>query len=51
MFHEHLVLSLTKDWINIFGKLPTFTVFLDNKKRLILQSEPCSIKEIRHPGD
>lgn len=42
-FEDNLILSLSKDWINLFEKIPEFSVRI-SKKKLVLESIP-TIKE------
>jgi len=39
LFEDHLIVSLDKKWLDVFGSLPLFDVFIDKKKRLCLQSK------------
>ena len=45
IFENYLIISLSKDWINVFDEVPKFEVFIDNKKRLILVG-PTIVKKI-----
>jgi hypothetical protein len=38
LFEDHLILSLSKDWINYFKKIPTFSFEVKDGK-IILTSE------------
>lgn len=38
-FEDRLIISLSKEWVDIFGKIPEFKVFIDSKNRLTLQSK------------
>jgi len=38
LFGDHLVIALSKDWINVYNSVPEFIVLID-KDRLILQSQ------------
>ena len=38
LFGDHLVIALSKDWINVYNSVPEFVVLIDNG-RLILQSQ------------
>lgn len=40
----HLIISLDQKWINVFGEIPKFTAIIDDKGRLILQSQSFSRK-------
>jgi len=44
LFDNYLLIPLSKDWINIFGKVPQFEAFIDNKKRLVLVGPPIAKK-------
>jgi len=46
IFENYLIISLSKDWIKVFDKVPKFEAFIDNKKRLILVGPPI-VKKIR----
>ena len=39
LFEKFLVLSISYDWINQFGKIPTFDVFVENKKLCLVSKE------------
>jgi len=39
LFEGYLIISLDHKWINIFGKIPTFVVQLDDDGRLHLVSK------------
>jgi len=39
LFEDHIIISLSKDWINVFKAIPEFEVIIDNKKRLHLISK------------
>jgi len=41
LFEDQLILAFSKDWINVFGKLPCFVVVIDEEGKIVLQSEPC----------
>jgi len=34
LFENHLIISLSKDWINVFKGIPEFDVYLDEGKKL-----------------
>ena len=38
LFGDHLVIALSKDWINVYKNIPEFIVIID-KNRIILQSQ------------
>jgi len=38
LFEDHIIVSLSKDWLNAFGKLPDFEVLIDNLGKLHLKS-------------
>lgn len=40
-YENSLIIALSGDWIETFGKVPKFIVLIDDG-RLILQSEECS---------
>ena len=39
LFEDHIIVSLSKDRLNAFGKLPDFEVFVDNLGKLHLKSK------------
>lgn len=39
MFENYLIISLNSNWINQFGKIPKFDVFIENKKLCIVSVE------------
>jgi len=39
LFEDHIIISLSKDWLNTFGKLPDFEVLIDNLGKLHLKSK------------
>jgi len=39
VFEKFLILSLDLSWLNIFKKIPTFTIVVDNENRLVLKSQ------------
>lgn len=36
-FEDKLIISLSKEWINLFNEIPKFKITLDKKNRLVLQ--------------
>ena len=38
-FDEHVIVLLDKEWINLFGGLPIFTITIDEAGKLCLQSQ------------
>jgi len=46
LFEDNLLITLSKDWIGVFEKLPTFKVQVDSNKRLNLTSQD-QIKKIK----
>lgn len=38
LFDDKLLISLSKDWINSFERIPEFIVTIDNKRRLSITS-------------
>lgn len=36
MIDDYLVVSLSRNWVNIYQSIPTFDVFLDEKNRMHL---------------
>jgi len=34
LFEDFLLLSLHKDWLDVFGEIPEFDVQIDSKRRL-----------------
>lgn len=43
LFEEHLIIPLDKKWLDVFKKIPTFDVRMDNRGRLVITS-PSIIK-------
>jgi len=39
LFDEHVIVSLDKDWINLFGGLPVFRIIINEKNELCLISQ------------
>ncbi|KFM14397.1 hypothetical protein SCCGRSA3_00018 [Marine Group I thaumarchaeote SCGC RSA3] len=39
LFNDFLIVSLDKEWINLFGGLPVFRIIIDDQGRLCLQSQ------------
>jgi len=39
LFENSLIISLSKDWLNYFSKIPEFDVIIDNKDRLCITSQ------------
>ena len=39
LFENSLIISLSKDWLNYFSKIPEFDVIIDNKGRLCITSQ------------
>ncbi len=39
LFEDYIIVSLSKDWLNAFGKLPDFEVLIDNLGKLHLRSK------------
>ncbi len=39
LFENSLILSLSKDWLNHFTKIPEFDVMIDNDGRLCITSQ------------
>ena len=44
LFENSLILSLSKDWLNYFSKIPEFVVNIDNDGRLCMTSQEKVIK-------
>lgn len=38
LFEEHILISLDKKWIEVFGELPKFEVKIDKKGKLCITS-------------
>lgn len=38
LFEDSLVISLSKDWIRQFGAIPKFSVKVDSRNRLVIES-------------
>ncbi len=43
LFGDHLVIALSKDWINVTNSVPEFNVLIDNDNKLHL----ISIQEMK----
>ncbi len=43
-FENKLIISLSKEWIEYFGKIPDFEVILEKNGRLLLRSKTVSKK-------
>ena len=39
LFEDHIIVSLSKDWITVFKGLPDFEVLIDNFGKLHLKSK------------
>jgi len=39
LFENSLIISLSKDWLNYFSKIPEFGVVIDNDGRLCITSQ------------
>ena len=39
LVEDHLIISLSKKWINLFSKIPEFEVLIDSKNRLVIISK------------
>ena len=39
VFENFLILSLDLSWLNVFKKMPVFTVLIDEENRLVLISQ------------
>ena len=39
LFEDHLILSLSKDWLNVFKKIPSFEVMIDERNKLYFISK------------
>jgi len=39
LFDNHIILSLSQEWLNAFNQLPEFDVLIDDKNRLQLVSK------------
>ena len=42
-FDNYLIISLHKDWINKFGKIPDFDVFIEKNKLYLVSKEEIQI--------
>ncbi len=38
LFENHLIISLSKDWIRQYDKIPQFTVKINSKNKLIIET-------------
>jgi len=48
LFEDNLLLSLSKNWIDLFGNIPEFSVSLDNQGRLQLRTKNTIKKSSRY---
>ena len=39
LIEDHLIISLSKKWIDLFSKIPEFEVLIDSKNRLVIISK------------
>lgn len=39
LFENSLIISLSKDWLNYFSKIPEFDVMINDKDRLCITSQ------------
>jgi|APSaa5957512535_1039671.scaffolds.fasta_scaffold14406_3 hypothetical protein len=39
LFDDHVIVSFDKEWINLFGGLPVFSITIDDAGKLCLQSQ------------
>ena len=39
LFENSLIISLSKDWLNYFSKIPEFDVMINDKVRLCITSQ------------
>jgi hypothetical protein len=44
-FEDKLLISLSKDWVSYFGKIPEFEVILDKTGHLVLRTKD-ELKEV-----
>ena len=40
LFDDHLIISFSKEWIDVFRGMPSFTLIIDSDNRLCLRSQP-----------
>jgi hypothetical protein len=45
LFENNLILSLSKNWLNYFSKIPEFDVMINNKGRLCITSQEKVIQQ------
>ncbi len=38
LFENSLIISLSKDWISQFNKIPQFTIRINSKNKLVIES-------------
>lgn len=41
LFDDYLLISLTNNWIGVFGRIPEFDVMIDSDDKLRLTSTDC----------
>lgn len=39
LFEDHLIISLDREWINLWNQVPTFTAKLYDNAKLVLESQ------------
>ena len=39
LFEDHIIISLSKDWLSAFDKLPVFEVFIANDRLKLISKE------------
>ena len=45
LFEDHIIISLSKEWLIAFGKIPTFDAFVVDKRLQLISKE--KIQEIK----
>jgi len=44
LFEDHLIISIKKDWIDVWGQIPKFSVAVGKDSQLIIKSKPVDVK-------
>lgn len=39
LIEDHLIISFSKKWVDLFSKIPEFEVLIDSKNRLVIISK------------
>ena len=47
LFEDYLILALSKEWLDVFGEMPTFEASLDDNGKLHLTSTKSVYKNLK----